>query len=414
MLVLAAVALGSLPGCSGGGGNSSPPTLTDVSALLARHGAAVRHHDRAAFLADVDDSRAAARFRRAQSKQFANLTRLPLTRWTYRIDRRTEDHAAERAAGRKLGAPAVVVRISLSYALRRADPVPSEHPLWWTFVRRNGHVVVAGDDALADAGGTGWRGPWDFGPLTVVHGTHSLVMGHEPAATLRPLAEAVDAAVPAVSAVWRQPWTEYVAVVVPGSAAELDAAVAEGSSLTTAVAAAAVSDGADPVTGAVPGQRLIVNPAALDRLSTVGRQIVIRHEVTHIASARATTAATPPWLAEGFAEYVGNLGSGQPTKVAAAELHAEVRAGRLPQQLPRPADFATGDGAAQAYQQAWLACRLIAAEVGTPGLVRFYRAVGADVTDVGGAVTSAMRTVLHQTPAQFTARWRDYVRRQLG
>jgi hypothetical protein len=414
LLTAAAVVLGSLTGCSGGGGDASAPTLREVSALLARHGAAVRADDRPAFLADVDPDRSAARFRTAQAAQFANLSRLPLSRWAYRVDTRTEDHAAERAAGRKLHAAAVVVRITLSYALRRADPAPSEHSLWWTFVRRHGRVVVAGDDALAGAGGAGWRGPWDFGPLTVVDGTRSLVMGHDPAATLRPLATAVDAAVPAVSKVWREPWTRYVAVVVPGSAAELDAAVGEASSLTTGVAAAAVSDPADPVTGAVTGQRLIVNPAALARLTDVGRQIVLRHEVTHMAAVRSTTAATPPWLAEGFAEYVGNLDSGQPPGVAAAELRADVRAGRAPRQLPRPADFDTGGAAAQAYQEAWLACRLIAARVGTPGLVRFYRTVGADVTDVDGAVAAALRTVLHETPAAFTAQWRAYVRRELG
>ena len=414
LITLAAVVLGSLTGCSGGGGDSSAPTLRDVAALLARHGAAVLAHDRTAFLADVDGDRAAAGFRRSQAEQYANLARLPLSRWTYRIDTRTEDRAAERAAGRKLGAAAIVVRITLSYALRRADPAPSEHSLWWTFVRRDGHVVAAGDDALAAAGGVSWRGPWDFGPLTVVRGTDSVVMGHESATTLRPLAAVVDAAVPAVSAVWRELWTRYVPVVVPGSAAELDATVGEGSSLTTAVAAAAVSDAADPVTGTVSGQRLIVNPDALDRLTVLGRQIVIRHEVTHMAAVRSTTAATPPWLIEGFAEYVGNLGSGQPPTVTAAELRADVRAGRVPRRLPQPADFDTGDAAAQAYQGAWLACRLIAAKVGAQGLVRFYRTVGADVTNVDGAVASAMRSVLHETPARFTAEWRDYVRRQLG
>jgi hypothetical protein len=414
LITLAAVVLGSLTGCSGGGGDSSAPTLRDVSALLARHGAAVLAHDRTAFLADVDPDRAAAGFRRSQAAQYTNLTRLPLSRWTYRIDTRTQDRASERAAGRKLGAAAIVVRITLSYALRRADPAPSEHALWWTFVRRDGHVVAAGDDALAAAGGVSWRGPWDFGPLTVVRGTESVVMGHEPATTLRPLAAVVDVAVPAVSAVWREPWPRYVAVVVPASAAELDATVGEASSLTTAVAAAAVADPADPVTGTVSGQRLIVNPDALGRLTVIGRQIVIRHEVTHMAAVRSTTEATPPWLTEGFAEYVGNLGSGQPPTVAAAELRADVRAGRAPRQLPQPADFDTGDAAAQAYQGAWLACRLIAAKVGAPGLVRFYRTVGADVTNVDGAVASAMRSVLNETPARFTAEWRDYVRRQLG
>jgi hypothetical protein len=408
-----ALLLGGLTGCTGGA-DDSRPTLRDVAALLARHGRAVVEHDRQAFLADVDGSDHAVSFWRRQAAEYANLARLPIASWSYRVDSRTGDRKAEAAAGRRLAAKALVVRIDLRYALRRADPVPSTRSLWWTFVRRDGHVVVAGDDALAEAGGVSWRGPWDFGALTVVRGTSCLVMGHADASVLRPIADAVDAAVPAVSAVWRAPWTKYVAVVVPGTVEELDSTVGPSSPVTSDVAAAAIADGADPVTGNVPGQRLVVNPDALDQLTAVGRQIVVRHEVTHVAAARATTEATPPWVREGFAEYVGNLGSGQPPRIAAAELRADVAAGRRPRALPQPADFDTGGAVAQAYQEAWLAARLIADEAGVAGLVRFYRVVGADVTDPAGAAARGLRAVLNLTPAQFTARWRDYLGRVLG
>jgi hypothetical protein len=406
--------LAGLTACTSGSGRSKAPTLREVAQLLARHGRAVLAHDRTGFLADVDAAAAATAFRRAQAAEYANLARLPLASWRYTAADRTDDRSAERAAGRRVGAAAIVVRVDLTYALRRADPVPSTRSLWWTFVRRGGHVAVAGDDALADAGGTSWRGPWDFGPLTVVRGRSALVLGHTEPAELRRIAAAVDAAVPAVSAVWTPPWTRYVVVVVPGSAAELAATAGASSPLTTDVAAAAISDGADPVTGAVPDQRLIVDPDALARLTAIGTQIVVRHEVTHIAAARDTTGATPPWLREGFAEYVGNLGSGQPVPTAAAELRAAVRAGGLPAALPGPGAFAPGDAVAVAYQEAWLACRLIAARVGPAGLVRFYRDVGAGTADPSGAVAGALRAVLHESVAQFTARWRAYLREQLG
>jgi hypothetical protein len=248
----------------------------------------------------------------------------------------------------------------------------------------------------------------------VVHGHNSLVMGHADPSVLQPIAATVDAAVPAVSRVWTRPWTRYVAVVVPGSADELAAEVGASSTISTDVAAAAISDGADAVTGAVPGQRLIVNPDALNNLTPVGEQIVVRHEVTHIAAARETTDATAPWVREGFAEYVGNLGSGQPVAQAASELAADVRRHRLPAALPSPAAFATGTGVAQAYQQAWLACRFVAARVGVAGLVRFYVAVGADVEDPAGAVSKALHDVLHESEGAFTAQWRTYLLRELG
>jgi hypothetical protein len=215
-----------------------------------------------------------------------------------------------------------------------------------------------------------------------------------------------------VSKIWTGSWPRYVVVVVPGSEEELAATVGESSTITSAVAAAAISDNADPVTGAVPGQRLVVNPDALDGLSAVGRRIVVRHEVTHIADARATTDATPVWVREGFAEYVANLATGQPVPVAAAELRAEMVAGRQPAQLPGPADFATGTTIGAAYQEAWLACRLIAAKAGTSGLVTFYRVVGQAVADPSPA-EAGLRAVLHESLAAFTTQWRAYVRAEL-
>ena len=161
----------------------------------------------------------------------------------------------------------------------------------------------------------------------------------------------------------------------------------------------------------MPGQRLIVNPDALARLSAVGQRIVIRHEVTHIADGRDTPAATPPWVREGFAEYVGNLGTGQPVRTAAAELAADVDAGRLPVALPAAVDLATGDRIPQAYEQSWLACRLIAQRVGTAGLVRFYVAAGEGIGAPSAA--AAVRSVLHESLATFTVQWRAYVRAQL-
>jgi len=403
--------LGLLTACSGGD-DTSAPTLAEVRSLLAKHGKAVLAHDRSAFLSGVDGSSAALAFWRNQAAQFANLTRLPLASWSYHLEARTRDRSAEAAAGKRLHAKAIVVEVQLRYALRQADPVPSAQTLWWTVVRRGGHAVIGGDDALADAGGASWRGPWDFGHLTVVRARHGLVLGHADPSVLRPVADAVDDAVPAVSAVWPRPWTTYVVAVVPGSAEELAAEVGPASPISTEVAAAAISDPANTVTGDVPGQRLIVNPDALARLSAVGRRIVVRHEVTHIADARYTTDATPPWVREGFAEYVGNLDTGQPVRTAAAELAATVAKTGVPRGLPTAVDLATGQAIPQAYEEAWLACRLIAERVGVAGLVRFYVVAGEGIGTP--SPDAAIRAVLHESTATFTAQWRAYVRQQLG
>ena len=98
----------------------------------------------------------------------------------------------------------------------------------------------------------------------------------------------------------------------------------------------------------------------------------------------------------------------------AAELRADVRAGKVPTGLATESDFDTTGAQAQAYEGSWLACRLIAARAGQDGLVRFYRLVGAQPADSDAAVAAGLRAVLHESTAAFTAQWRAYLRAQLG
>ncbi|MDA0634658.1 hypothetical protein OUY22_14640, partial [Nonomuraea sp. MCN248] len=161
----------------------------------------------------------------------------------------------------------------------------------------------------------------------------------------------------------------------------------------------------DGLAAVADGRRVIVVPEGFARLNPTGRDVVLAHELTHVA---AGTGGLPIWLYEGFADYVAYRDAGLPVTVAAAELAAEVRAGRAPGELPGPADFrAPGDGQARAYQEAWLACRFLAATLGEGTLVRLYRearSVGADRALAAHGLT----------PGDLARGWRDYVRDQLG
>jgi hypothetical protein len=66
------------------------------------------------------------------------------------------------------------------------------------------------------------------------------------------------------------------------------------------------------------------------------------------------------------------------------------------------------------YEQAWLACKLIAQRAGVDGLVRFYQEVGRAVLPTEYAVKLALHDVLHETLRAFTAQWRAYLTAQLG
>jgi hypothetical protein len=403
-----------LSGCSSSGSaTATAPTAAAAHDLLARHAHAVLTHSAPDYLADVDTATSAAAFRAQEQTDITNLAGVPLASWTYADQLPVRDPRALAAASKRYGTPALILQVTLRYALRYVDPLPDRHDLFLTFVRRDGKVVLSGDNDMSTSSTVSWVGPWRFGPLVAARGASSLVLG--PAtASLRDVAAAVDGAVARVSAVWGTHWNRQVAVLVTGSDAAFSAAVGAGEQVED-VSAAAVTGGIDPVTHDAYGQRLVLAPSALTKLSAVGEQIVLRHEITHLATATITDRTTPRWVVEGFAEYVANLDTGQPVADAASELRAAVRAGRLPTALPDDTAFAeTGAALARAYEGAWLACRLIAARAGQGGLVNFYRTAAGALLPAAQALAQALTDAVHESVAAFTAQWRTYLKSALS
>ena len=68
-----------------------------------------------------------------------------------------------------------------------------------------------------------------------------------------------------------------------------------------------------------------------------------------------------------------------------------------------------------AYEEAWLACRMIAERYGEDTLVQLYRTAQAEPGDSGDPRIQdrALRAVLHMGTSRFDARWRAYLRREL-
>ena len=386
---------------------------SDVTALLAKRGNAVLHRNKADFMATVD--RTQNQFASRQSKLFDNLAAVPLQSWRYFLDATQEDPARPTAMER-YGSETWVPQVQLSYAIRGFDARPSLVPQKLTFVRRDKAWLIGSDSDFADAGSPSGKGIWDFGPVSVVKGASSLVLAHpRTAARLKSLALLADDAVAHVTAVWGTGWTQRVVLVVPDTQDELGAIISEGNDLSQIAAVAVAQNALGATQTTEVGDRVIVNPVNFDRLSEIGRRVVLRHEVTHVASRSVTGAITPSWLVEGFADYVGYLGAEIPVPTIAHELALDVRAGRIPTDLPSDGDFlSTAQNLAQGYEMSWLACRLIARTYGQPALVRFYRAVGQSKQSTEAqAVDEASRKVLSVAFATFTQRWRDNVRAEL-
>ncbi|MEU2332382.1 hypothetical protein ABZ608_02025 [Streptomyces sp. NPDC013172] len=376
-----------LAGC--GGGQPSAGTATaQVQRVLDRRAAAVLGHDRRAY------------GETGTAGSYANLRAVPLAQWSYRVTAVHRDGAGATADAQ------------LSFRIRGYDAAPVTTARTLTLDRTADDRWYVTRDRPAEETG---QQLWDQGTVRTVRGTHSLVLGvGQSESALRGYARLADTAVPEVTKAWGTDWTRRVVLLVPRS---LDAmAGLLGAPAANYRGIAAVTTGEVGGSGRTPADRVILNPEAYAVLAPVGKQVVLTHETTHVATRAHTTPATPLWLSEGYADWIGYLDTGRTPTEAAPELTRAVRSGQVPAGLPADKEFGFTDDPtklAQAYEGGWLACRMIAAHWGEERLGAFYRAVGAHPTRTG-AVEDALRKELGTTLPAFTARWRAYLTAQLG
>ncbi|NBM16361.1 hypothetical protein GUY61_12060, partial [Streptomyces sp. GC420] len=386
----------TVPGCGTRIGASDG--VREVRRLLDRRADAVLDRDEDRYLATVDP-RAARRVLAEERTEFGNLRQLPLDTWDYRL-------TGLRAPGDGMATATVELR----YRVDGYDGAPVTAARDLALTERGGRWYVSADRPGADSA----EQLWEQGEITAVHGAASLVLGvGRSRRELRSVAAVADRAVPLVSRAWPEKWAERVVVVVPGSLDGMAGLL--GSPAAGYRGIAAVTTGEVGGAATAPADRVIVNPEAYDMLGDLGRRIVITHETAHVATRRATSAATPLWLSEGFADWVAYRGSGRTAAQAAPELLRAVRGGRIPERLPADEDFRFGEEPGQlarSYESGWLACRMIALYWGEAKLVEFYRAVGEHPRREG-AVERALRDVLGTSHGKFTAHWRAYLRAQL-
>ncbi|WP_083646823.1 hypothetical protein [Kitasatospora sp. CB01950] len=247
--------------------------------------------------------------------------------------------------------------------------------------------------------------PWDLGTVRTANGQHSTVLGLGEDSELADLAELADRAVPTVEGVWG-PWKPgRLLLELPLTVQQFARRMDVSADAYQGIAAVTLAVGGAPTH--TPADRIVVNPDAYRQLSPLGRRVVVTHEATHVATRADTKSATPLWLSEGVADYTGYQGTGRTTRQIAPELARDVRNGRMPVGLPTDDAFTAGSaGIAQAYEQSWLACDLIARRHGPQRLVALYRAVGQNGS---GGLDRAFRTELGLGVAEFTKNWESEV-----
>ncbi|MFG2993067.1 hypothetical protein ACGFZK_27845 [Streptomyces sp. NPDC048257] len=355
-----------------------------LSALLAGCGAPA---PRDAAERDIRD--AVADWSRTPPAQLAGI---PLEGWAYEV-----------SAVRRDGARATA-RAELRYRLTGYDAAAAASAREVRLTREDGRWRVAGDRAAPGARPQ----LWDQGPVAAVRGAHALVLGvGQDAATLSAIAAEADRAVPAASAAWPGPWAGRAVVLVPGSLDRMAELLGRPAAEYRGMGAVTTGRvGAAPA----PADRVVVNPEGWAELSPAGRGVILTHEVTHVATRAATTATTPLWLSEGFADWAAYRGTAATPEQAAPALARAVRRGEVPGAPPRAEDFAFGgdpEALARAYEGSWLLCRLIAQKWGEPALVELYERAGRQ------PLPTALRDALGVDEADLTRAWQQAVRSEL-
>jgi hypothetical protein len=247
---------------------------------------------------------------------------------------------------------------------------------------------------------------WDLGPVeTTARGP--LLALHGPGATgIEQLLAEAEAALALVRDRWPLPWSERVPVLVPADTDELADLLNVTFDLDSFVAFATASPVVEPGEHRLTGARIVLNPARFDDRDARTRELVLVHELLHVASRPYAATSTPLWLEEGVAQALGEQRSSTGTRLLDG-------AGAPGRRLPLDAEFTTGgrDGIHLAYQRAWSFTDHLVGRYGADRLARFYEEVGVgsvrDPGTVGYRVDRAAREVFDESLDDLVASWRS-------
>lgn len=231
---------------------------------------------------------------------------------------------------------------------------------------------------------------WLSGPVEVRRTPETLVLATTEVDRFATLAHNAVHVVERVFPAWHGP----LVVEVPKDEAGFDGTLGQAAGTGSGVAAVTAPVGGGPV-------HVIVNPAVFGGLENRGAQVVLSHEATHAATNAVGNFSRPPWLTEGFADYVALRDVHLPLRTTAGQVLADVRSHGAPDHLPGVTEFnSKSDTFGEEYEAAWFACRLLARLGGQAKLVDLYDRAGRTMN-----TDRAMRDVFGFGIAEFTTKW---------
>lgn len=177
---------------------------------------------------------------------------------------------------------------------------------------------------------------------------------------------------------------QSVVVEVPTNATALEQALAVESGAYESIAAVTTTVDATNAPGSPV--HVFVNDPVFGKLGNHGAQVVMTHEIVHLATDAATEGGVPLWLVEGFADWVALRGSDIPLTQSASQLIAQIKADGLPEGVPGEDEFsARASHLGAAYEAAWLLVSVLAERGGAEPLLDLQRRL-SDGEDLDGAL----------------------------
>lgn len=409
-----------LAGCASATDNSGAPTsganlhheqrTAQVQPVLDRWAEALRAGDEDTLRA-LTDPAAAPGFIESQLRMSEGVRGLDFTTWSLVLGDDPEVFVTQEIADRVGALDVWAPPVYLEFQLAGADEEPVRTPVGVILARRGDTWTLVSDDETAESTHPTWpSGPWLFGTTEALSvpmsGGPGLVLFHPGSDTdARVVADMLPGAVDAVADFWGVDWDRSVVVQIAATDEEFSQLT--GNELgRTEVAAASISLRKDGEQDG-HGQRIVFSPDAFERLNELQREIVLRHELSHIAVRAETGRGAPAWLAEGVPDYVAYRGVNLPLHDAVPQVAAMVAANGPPDSLPDDLDFA-GPMADLAYQLGRTVSEFVVDTMGEDILKQLHRKLAAGGL-VEGPLDAATTEVTGMTMNQFTSAWSQWL-----
>ncbi|HAM24644.1 MAG TPA: hypothetical protein DHW34_07135 [Actinobacteria bacterium] len=359
---------------------SPPPTAVSlppgVQDLLARRDRAIVQDDLGTLSALTGTAASSSSMAASQRRLQRNLVALPLDQWQTTVRSWTPEASGQ-----------LELRVHVRYRYQGWTDKP-----WVASRRMTLTRSPAGWSVVADEGTGRYAQPWDVDTITPTQRGSVLLlrMGADSTSlTSSDVVTRTNRAVTEVTTFWGTDWDRRVVAVLPASQAQLASMLRGRTRNYDALAALATTEiyGDD---GTAPTPTVWINPSGFQRISGLGRSIVLRHEVLHVATRASVPNRFAVWWEEGVAEYLGYRDTKVPVGIVARDLLAAQRSGRAPLTAPENADFRPGSSSLLvSYEWSWWTVRLLVDQYGEAAVKQVYRRALAD-PNPDGAINRAL------------------------